>query len=75
MGEIMTLDDVNRQFDSEWVLFGDPELDEHNEVIRGRVLCHSKDREEMFRKMLELRPRRSATHFTGGIPAGTEVLL
>jgi hypothetical protein len=75
VNEVMTLDEVDQRFDSEWVLFGDPEEDEHHRVIRGRVLFHSKDRDEMYRKMLELRPKRAATHFTGSIPEGTEVVL
>ena len=33
MNEIMTLDEVNRKYDSEWVLFGDPEQDEHHRLF------------------------------------------
>ena len=75
MNQIMTLAEVNQMFDSEWVLFGDHEEDQHHEVIRGEVLFHSKDRDEIYRKLIELRPERSATHFTGSIPADSAVVL
>ena len=75
MDDILTLKEVDERYDSEWVMFGDPETDEHNKVIRGKVLFHSKDRDEMYRKMIELRPKRAATHFTGSMPQGTAILL
>ncbi len=75
MNQIMTLIEVNRQFDSEWVLFGEIEQNERHEVLKGRVLWHSKDRDEVYRKLLELRPLKAATHFTGTMPEGTEVVL
>jgi hypothetical protein len=42
--------------------------DEFGQVIAGRVLCHSKDAEEMWRQGIELQPTRSAHVFTGTIP-------
>lgn len=75
MGDTMTLREVNDRFESEWVLFGDVELTPNHEVIKGRVLCHSKDRDEVYRKLVELRPKNGATHFTGTMPAKSAVLL
>lgn len=75
MHHLMTLEEVNRRFDSEWVLFGDIEQNDRHEIMKARVLWHSKDRDEVYRKLLELRPQRAATHFTGTIPDGTAVVL
>lgn len=76
MGEFMTIEQIEKQFDSEWVLLGDPQTDEKLHVQGGRVLFHSKDRDELDRQLLELRPKRSATFYTGKIPApGTPILL
>ena len=57
----MTKEEMQTQFDGEWVLVGDPELTELHDVKNGTVLCHSKDRDEVYRKMLELRPKHAAT--------------
>ena len=75
MNEILTLDEVKLRFDSEWVLFGDVEQNDRHEILRGRVLFHSKDRDEMYRKLIELKPQRGATYYTGSMPAGTDILL
>jgi len=75
MGEVMTLDEINERFDSEWVLLEDPELTKGMEIIRGKVLFHSKDRDELYRKALELRPKHGAIHYTGKLPEDAVVIL
>lgn len=75
MDEVLTLEEIEKRFDGEWVLVGDPELTEMNEVIRGTVLAHSKDRDEVYHKALELRPKNAATLCLRKIPEGTGVLL
>ncbi len=58
--EVLTIEEIKTRFDEEWVLVGDPETNEYQEVTAGRVLWHSPDRDEVYRKAVELRPRRSA---------------
>lgn len=65
MNDVMTMAEIESQFDSEWVLVGDPKTNEVLEVENGRVLCHSKDRDEVDRKLLELRPKRFAMLYLG----------
>ncbi|MBI3194226.1 MAG: hypothetical protein HYZ34_07155 [Ignavibacteriae bacterium] len=72
---VLTREEIYEQFDSEWVLVGDPETTETFEVIRGKILCHSKDRDEVYRKGRELRPRRFAFLYTGTIPEDTAIIL
>ncbi|MGZ8443455.1 MAG: hypothetical protein ACXW6K_09150 [Candidatus Binatia bacterium] len=71
----MTIAQIEAQFDSEWILVGDPQTNEALEVQRGKVLWHSKDRDEVYRKAVELRPRRSAMLYTGKMPKDTAVVL
>jgi hypothetical protein len=66
--EILTLKEMKARYDSEWVLITDPELDNHHEVIRGRVACHSKNRDEVYRKGLEIRPKSAAFRYLGEAP-------
>lgn len=75
MNEILTLAEIKERFPSEWILVADPELDEELEVVRGRVVAHSKDRDEVYQKAVELRLRSSAFEYTGEIPEGTAVIL
>jgi hypothetical protein len=75
MDEVMTLEEIEGRFPSEWILLADPEVDEHLEVIRGRVVFHSKDRDEVDRKAIQLRLKSSAYHYTGGMPEGTAIVV
>jgi hypothetical protein len=75
MNEVLPIEEIRSRFESEWVLIEDPETDEHLNVIRGRVVHHSRDRDEVYRKAVSLRPRRSAVIYTGEIPEETAVVL
>ena len=75
MERVMTIGEIESEFDSEWVLVDEPETNEQLEVLKGRVVHHSKDRDEVYRKAVSLRPKRSAILYTGSIPEGTVVVL
>jgi uncharacterized pyridoxal phosphate-containing UPF0001 family protein len=74
-GSVMTLQEMEREFDSEWILVGDPQTNESLEVVKGTVLCHSRDRDEVYRVAVSLRPRRSAILYTGRMPPDTAIVL
>ncbi len=64
----MTLTEIEREFDNEWVLVEDPVLDERKQVVGGTVRCHSKNRDDVYRKAVELRLKHSAFLRTGPTP-------
>ena len=68
MDMVMTFEEIERNFESEWVLVKDPVVDKNFRVIKGEVICHSKDRDEIDRKAVELRLRSSAFLYTGKTP-------
>ncbi len=72
---IMTISEIQTQFASEWILLEDPETTETLEVKSGNVLWHSKDRDELYRKARELRPKHSAILYTGQLPEEMVVVL
>lgn len=71
----MTIGEMKASFDSEWVLVGDPVTDDAHNVLRGKVLHHSKDRDEVYRKGLELRRKRVAFLYLGRPPQGTAIVV
>jgi hypothetical protein len=73
--EVLTAAEIGERFESEWVLVEEPETDEALNVQRGRVRWHSKDRDEVYRKAVELRPCRFAILYTGRIPEDSAVVL
>ena len=75
MSDVLTISQIESQFDAEWVLVEAPVTNEVLEVQSGTVRFHSKDRDEVYRKAVELRPKRFAMLYTGTIPEGTAVAL
>jgi hypothetical protein len=75
MATIMTLQEIQDRFDSEWVLIDDPRTNEALEIEAGQVVWHSKDRDEVYRKAIELRPKRFALLYTGRMPEGTAIVV
>jgi hypothetical protein len=75
MSEVLTMAEIKARFDSEWVLVEDPQTDEFLEVERGKVRFHSKDRDEVYREAVKLRPKRFAMLYTGDIPKDTAIIL
>jgi hypothetical protein len=77
MSEVLTIEEINRRFPNEWVLIGDPDTNESLEVLSGTVLCHGKDRDEVYQAAIDLpSPKRIATHYTGELfEEGVEYIL
>jgi hypothetical protein len=71
----MTIEEMESRFISEWILVGDPQTNDGLEVLSGKVLHHSKDRDEVYRKAIAQRPKRFAVLFTGEMPEDTAVVL
>jgi hypothetical protein len=75
MDDVLTLTEIEAQFASEWILVADPLINESLEVQSGKVVWHSKDRDEVYRKAVALRPKRFAVLYTGKMPKDTAVVL
>lgn len=75
MDNVLTISEIEAQFASEWILVADPKTNDALEVQSGQVCWHSKDRDEVYRKAVELRPARFAVLYTGKIPKDTAVAL
>lgn len=75
MNAIMTIQEIETQFDAEWVLIENPQTDKVLDVQGGIVRYHSKDRDEVYQQAIALRPQRFATVFTGVIPEDPAIIL
>ena len=75
MDKVMTIAEIESQFPAEWILVEDPETDGTLDVLRGKVCYHSKDRDEVYREAVRLRPKRFAMLYTGKLPKDTAIIL
>ena len=46
MPQEMKMEEIEAQFEGEWVLIAHPETDQYNQVTRGTVVFHSADRDK-----------------------------
>ncbi len=75
MKNALSLKAIMEQFKSEWVLIENPQTDKGLIIKHGVVLWHSKDRDEVYRKARDIKPKHSAILYTGKIPEGEAVVL
>lgn len=75
MNMILTSDEMKERYSSEWILIGNPETSDDLEVIRGEVLAHSKNRDDVYLAARTLQPRSSAILYTGEIPRDAAIVL
>ena len=43
-------------------------MDERFNVVEGKVLAHSKDKDEVYQKLLKIRPKEFSIEYTGVVP-------
>jgi hypothetical protein len=75
MSEVLSINEIESRYPNEWILVGDPETNAALEVLTGTVLYHSPNRDDVYRKGVELRPKHSATLYTGMPPDDMEFAL
>ena len=73
--QVLTVEQIGERFDSEWVLLDDPTVDSQGQISAGKVVAHSKDRDEVYRKDIELHLKVSATLYTGKMAQDTAIIL
>lgn len=66
---------IKEQYAGEWVLIAYTELDEGMRVIRGKVLAHSADRDEIYRRLLTIKGQQMAIEYVGQVPEDFAVVL
>jgi hypothetical protein len=75
VNEFLTIAEIEDRYPSEWILIEDPITSDENGLESGRVVFHSPDRDEMHRKVIELRPQQFAFHYTGRMLPNTAIAL
>jgi hypothetical protein len=75
MDEVLTFDQIKARYAPDWVLIGELETDENLEVLSGKVLFHSPDADEVYRRVKELMPGRFAVQFLGPLPEHMALIL
>jgi len=73
--DAMRLEEIKQLYPDEWVLIEFVELDEELKVVEGAVIVHSRNKQEIYKKLLELENEKIAIEFTGDMPEEPAYLL
>ncbi len=62
---ILSLAEIKEKYPDQWVLIVDPELDDNNEVITGKVIYNTPDKEDLYDHLDFAQHRNSALEYIG----------
>jgi hypothetical protein len=68
MSEMLTIEEIEARYAPFWVLIADPQVAEGPRLLGGVVLFSSPDREELYRKAMELKLDHIAVRYLGPHP-------
>lgn len=71
----MRWENILEQYKDEWVLIDVKETNEDFTIKEGNVIAHSKDKEDIYKKLLEIRPKNFSIEYAGKIPENLAVVL
>ena len=67
--------DIKNKFKNQWVLIEVEKVDESFNPLEGEVLAHSKDKDEIYQKLLKIKPKEFSIEFTGEVPEDLAVVM
>jgi hypothetical protein len=70
----LTKEKIKAKYPNQWLLLEDCELDASTTLRKGRVIAHSKNRDEIHRALKE-HTGNLCIHFTGTLPPDTGVIF
>jgi hypothetical protein len=67
-GEMLTIEEIEARYAPNWVLIGDPQVADGPRLLAGVVLFSTPDRDELYRKAMELDLDHVAVRYLGTYP-------
>lgn len=67
--------EIVKKFKNEWVLIEVKKIDEEYNLKEGDVIAHSKDKSEVYGRLLKLKGKELYIDYTGQVPKDLAVVL
>ena len=71
----MTFEEIKQNYDGEWVLIAYTETDENLQVIKGEVIAHSANKEEIYKALELAKYQPLAIEYMGEVPEDIAFIL
>ena len=71
----MRIEEIRKLYPDEWVLIEYSKLDDDLNVLEGKVIAHSADKEEIYQAQMNLQGRSLAIEYLGEIPEQDDLVV
>ena len=75
MSDLMTFEEIKQNYDGEWVLIAYSETDENLPVMKGKVLAHSLNKEEIYQALESATEEHLAIEYMGQVLEDLDLIL
>jgi hypothetical protein len=75
MKKVFTMKELEARYSGEWMLLVNPVHNELMEPIRGELVFHNKDREEVYKEAHKRKDAHTAVFYVGKLPEDFVVVL
>lgn len=75
MSQVISFEEMKRQYDGEWLLIAYTELDENMQVKTGEVLAHSDNQENIYQALESVKNIPVAIEYVGDLPEDIAFIL
>jgi hypothetical protein len=75
MSEIMTFEEIKKNYNGQWVLIAYSETDEDLQVVKGKVIAHSTDKENIYQALELAGEQPLAIEYMGQVPEDLAFIL
>jgi len=75
LGLYLKLNKIKEITGNSWVLLGDAEISDKNEVLGGNLLFYDKNKEKVYKKAKEVKSERITIIYMGEEPKNNHLIL
>jgi hypothetical protein len=75
MSEIMTFEEIKKNYNGQWVLIAYSETDEDLQVVKGKVIANSTNKEDIYQALELAGEQPLAIEYMGQVPEDLAFIL
>ena len=75
MLKIMTFEEIEQNYKGQWVLIAYTETDEDLQVVKGKVIAHSANKEDIYQALANVGEQPLAIEYMGQVPEDLAFIL
>jgi hypothetical protein len=73
--DLLNYTEIKKRYNNQWVLIVDPVYDKTNKIVKGKILFHGENRENLDKVMLKSKGKKIAIRYLGKLDKNLSVIL